>query len=328
MRLIVYFSFYLIVLRCGNVQGQTCCSGGAPLMTSFDIGTNGPDGSYLAIGLDYEYNSVNKLVDNNRRLENDPRHRSGQNLLLKIDYIHDAHWAFSGLLPMVIQQRTTFSESERASGIGDLTLLGQYSKPLGSDMSLRLSLGAKLPVGNRFRRDDRGIFLSPDMQPGTGTFDFVGRAAVLRQHFIIPNLTNLTAVSYRYNTTNPHFGDPQRQGGRRFKFGNEAILSTSFNYLFVLNAWFVLPDAGVRFRYASPNEEEGSRAPNSGGYWMLIPVGVQFQPNEGLMFRASVEFPVWEDLAGLQITTDLKVGVQIRYFLEPGTRDRDRSGID
>ncbi len=311
VKLLLFFLFFFVY----TINAQTCCSAGAPLMSSFDIGNGGGVGRYFYLGLDYTYNSVNKLVDNNRRLINDPRSRNAQNYALKVDYSHDVHWAFSTFIPWVIQNRNTFSESENAQGIGDLILLGQYSFLSALDAKWSFTAGVKFPTGRQYLVDDRGINLSPDMQPGSGTFDFFGRIAWTGHHLFIPNFNNQTSISYRYNTANKHFGDSRRMAGRYFKSGNELIFSTSFNYLWVLKSWFVLPDFGIKFRFSAPNEEERSLAPNSGGYWLQLPLGVQFQPSEKVAVRLFSEIPIQEKLNGLQITTDMKWGVQLRYFL-------------
>jgi len=295
-----------------TLTAQTCCSAGAPITSSFDIGTSDANQS-IGVQLDYEYNSVNRLIDNNRKLRNDPRNRSGHNILFKTDFNINKHWAVSAFIPLVIQSRTTFSEEENATGIGDLSLLGQFTQYFGQDYQLKWSGGIKLPTGKQYISDDRGIILSPDMQSGSGTIDFFGRIALVKQHTFIRNLTNQTAISYRYNTVNNHFGDPEKIAGRQFKFGNETIVNSAFSYSFVVNSLFVIPELGVTLRHTSPNQEQGIDASNSGGYWIRIPLGVQLKTIKNFSIRLHGEIPIKEFLDGLQITTNYKLGLQLRY---------------
>jgi len=290
-----------------SLDAQTCCSAGAPITSSFAIGTS--EARSLAFQLDYEYNSVNLLIDNNKRIENDPRSRNGQSLLYKTDFVLNQHWAFSAFIPLVIQNRTTISANERASGLGDLTLLGQYSFPFSQDGSFSISAGIKLPTGSQFITDERGINLSPDMQSGSGTLDYIGRIAFNKAHIFTNNLNLQTAFSYRYNTTNMNFGDPNGIAGRQFKFGNESQLSGIFSYSIFSPIGFWSPEMGLLFRHTSPNEEQGTNAPNSGGYWIRWPLGLAFRPDD----RLSGEIPIFQQLDGLQITTDYKLGIQVRY---------------
>ena len=293
-----------------SLQAQTCCSAGAPVTSSFDIDAS-KNKSILA-QINYEYNSVNRLVSNNEILRNDPRNRNGQNWLLKTDFVLTNKWAFTAFLPYVIQNRTTISESENANGIGDLSLLSQYTHPL-KDSQLKFSLGAKLPTGQQYLQDNRGINLSPDMQSGSGTVDFLARIAWTKTHFLIPNLNNASDLSFRGNGTNKHFGDPTKEAGRQFKFGDEIQLTSALSYLFLVKNNFIVPELGLRIRYAFPNKEEAINAPNSGGFWFNMPLGFQIKPNQNYSIRVFGEIPVHQQLRGLQITTDYRVGIQFRY---------------
>ncbi len=310
-KLLIFILSFIVGLQ---LNAQTCCSAGAPISSSFDIG--GASTKSIVFQLGYEYNSVNLLIDNNKKLNNDPRTRNGHNLLFKTDFVLNKNWAFSTFIPLVRQSRTTFSESENATGLGDLVILGQYNHLLTENLNLRYSAGIKFPTGQQYISDVRGVNLSPDMQSGSGTYDFIGRFAVLKSHLIIPNLTNQTSISYRYNTSNPHFGDPEKINGRYFKFGNETQLTSAFSYLFVAKAWFIIPELGFQLRHVAPNQEQQTDAPNSGGYWIRIPLAVQFQPNDQIGFRILAEIPIKQYLEGLQITTDYKVGFQFTYKLD------------
>ena len=307
----IVFLVYLHLCSAAT-QAQTCCSAGAPITSSFDI--NVLSERQFSFQMGYEYNSVNLLIDNNKKLVNDPRKRNGHNLLFKTDFVLHKNWAFSVFIPIVLQNRKTFSETENAVGLGDLTLLSQYTRYISGELSIKGSAGIKFPTGNQYITDDRGINLSPDMQSGSGTFDFIGRIAISKQHIFIRNLSNQTSISFRYNSTNEHFGDRDKVGGRSFKFGNEVQFTTAFSYLLVAKYWFIIPELGVQVRHVSPNQEEETDAPNSGGYWFRIPVALQLQPNERFSIRPYGEIPVMHALNGLQITTNYKVGIQFYYF--------------
>jgi len=313
LKLRYQFLSLIFCLLMGSAQSQTCCSAGAPITSSFDIA--GSNTKTLAFRLDYEFNSVNLLVNNNERLINDPRPRNGQSIVFRSDYSLNKNWAFSAFLPFVLQNRTTFSESEMALGVGDLTLLSQYTLLGSKDRKLKWNVGIKLPTGNQYLSDSRGVNLSPDMQSGTGTIDFIARMSFQKDHVFIQNLTNQLSISYRYNTRNNHFGDREKVGGRSFKFGNETLLTSAFSYLIVARTWFVLPEFGFQLRIASANEEQKTIAPNSGGTWVNIPIGVQLKPNEQFSVRLFGAIPIYQNLIGLQITTDYRVGISFAYQL-------------
>ena len=297
---------------------QTCCSAGAPITSTFDI--RGSLNRAISFGIEYEYNAVNWLVEHDNRLDNDPRRRHGSSVLARVNLSMGNRWAFGAYLPYITQVRSTFSSEQKASGIGDLTLLTQYTRPLRSG-SLKWGVGIKMPTGNHFITDEIGVILSPDMQSGSGTFDFIGRVALTREHLIVSNLYNQTDITFRYNSENRHFGDRNRMNGRRFKFGNELLISTVFSYLVIFDHWFLVPDFGVQFRHASPNQEQGLQAPNSGGDWFRLLLGVRWTADDRFVIRPFAEIPAWQRLEGTQITTNLKLGLQMQYVLDLDKND-------
>lgn len=303
-----------------RLQAQTCCTAGAPISSSLEI--NGLDSNQLSIQFEYSFNSVNRLVEDNEVIQNDPRSRSGQNLLLKMDYAVNKRLAFSAILPFVNQRRESISQEEISNGIGDLTLLAQLNLRNPSLNILEskrdqfgIGIGVKVPSGQLFHEDDRGVVLSPDMQSGSGTFDFIVRAFHQRNQFLIPNLSVFNNISYKYNTTNQHFGDKQREAGRAFKFGNEFIFKSHFFYQTLLGTSFITPDFGIQLRVSDPNEEQSINASNSGGLWINLPLGIAMLVNKKSTIRIFGEIPVWQNIDGLQITTDYRLGIQFRHLL-------------
>ena len=305
-----------------SLFAQTCCSAGAPISTSLDIANS--DSTSFGVQIEYLYNSVNWLVAENKILKNDPRKRFGQSLMLKLDYNLNRNFSFSMLLPYVSQQRETTSQKEQATGFGDLTILGQYVFRKKHENNILnttskgiagMSLGVKLPTGSKFLQDERGIVLSPDMQSGTGTVDFIARGFYQKSAFLNPNLTSLNSVTFKFNTLNKHFGDEAKLAGRQFKFGNELILKSHYYFTSVIGALFFTPDLGLQFRNIQANEEQGMEASNSGGQWLSVPLGMGFLVNHKSNIRFFGEIPIWQNLNGTQITSNYRVGIQFRYLI-------------
>jgi len=291
---------------------QTCCTAGAPLSTYISPQTEAP--GVFSLQLTYEYKSINALVLNDTRFQNDPRSRFGQNLVLKADYVLNKKWAFSLLIPGVHQSRQTISEKESSFGIGDLSTFVQRSFS-GLDQNLFVAMGLKLPTGITRHRSDSGVFLSPDMQSGSGTLDYIFSVGYQKTNFLKSGLSLDVNSYFKYNTTNESFGSSLNFNGRSFAFGNELINQVNLNYLFVKSAGFVIPDIGVKYRITSSNEEQGTIAPNSGGRWWSIPFGISLVPNESSAYRIFAEVPIYQKLDGFQITSDFSVGITFKKTL-------------
>jgi len=283
--------------------GQTCCTAGMPVGSVLGIAS---DTSSFVLNLRYEYKSINLLVDNNSRLENDPRSRSGQNISLKFDYGLSKAWAFSVIVPFIQQRRQTVSESQRSFGLGDAILLTQYSLN-----RLSLGTGVKLPTGKLSHSADSGLLLSPDMQSGSGSVDYLFRAGFSFPELFVPFLVGNLYSSYRINGVNDDFGSSATFPGRRFGFGNEYIAGFDLDYTLIGNAGFFIPHLGLQFRNTAPNIEQQVEAPNSGGSWLNLFAGLAFSPDSYKTISFFAEIPIYQNLEGLQITTDFGLGLQL-----------------
>lgn len=303
------------MLSVQQVASQTCCSAGAPLTTTFQIAEE--EKNVISTQLKFTHRSINRLVENQEVLKNDPRTRLGNNLLFKTDYTLGNRFAISAVIPYVFQSRTTFSESQSSAGIGDIMLIGQYGISIKKDTKLSFSLGTKWPTGKVSHRSIRGIVLSPDMQSGSGTIDVLFGTSLIKRDFLVKNLTSILTALYRKNTTNNNFGDSSGVGGRRFKFGDEILVDFTLAHQQVWGVWFASPYLNLNYRYATANREQGQISPNSGGQWLSIQSGVQFSPKERYSFKVYGQIPFIQSLDGLQITTDFEVGVEFNYKIKP-----------
>jgi len=295
----------------GSVLAQTCCSAGAPLTSTFQIAQE--DKNVLGTQLKYTYRSINRLVDNQEILENDPRTRLGSNLLLKADYTLSEKIAVGLVMPYVFQSRTTFSEEQASSGIGDVLLVSQYQHAIKKETTLNFSLGIKLPTGQVSHRGVRGVILSPDMQSGTGTFDFLIGSNLTKLHFLKKNVTASVGLLYRKNTTNNNFGNLENAGGRMFKFGDEFLANFTLSHQQIWGTWFAVPYLNINYRTSQANREEGQVSPNSGGHWLGSQLGLQLAPVDKFNFKIFGQTPFFQALTGLQITTDYELGIEFNY---------------
>ncbi len=302
-----------------NMNAQTCCAAGAPIGSYLEIQTG--DKRLFSFQFRYEYNNVNRLVENENRIENDPRTRYGQSFLWKLDFSLNKKLAFSAIVPFVHQSRNTISEQQSSFGIGDFSFITQYTHFKGRFRSLNISAGIKFPTGKTNHRADSQILLSPDMQSGTGSFDFIFRSSASKTFSSLPFLTSYASALFRLNGMNNDFGSTSTFVGRQFAFGDEVNSQIGARYLLTLKSGFLTPDIGLKIRWANHNLEQQQAAPNSGGYWLSLPLGVSFAPNEKKSIAFTAELPLYQKLSGLQITTAFRLGFQINYTFQKNKTD-------
>ena len=301
----------LFIITLVSAEAQTCCSAGAPVASNLGLKTSTKHKRSLSLA--YRHIGINRLVDNNETLINDPRTRENNIISLGANYTFSEKFALGALVPLVAQNRTTISESQSAFGIGDLSLVGQIKVWSKNDWLLQYTPAVKIPTGTESIRSERNIFLSPDMQSGTGSWDVINQLILVRDRIFNSAFSAKTSVSFRLNGTNSNFGSDNGIGGRSFKFGNELNWRTTISREFLAAQWFIAPDLEWQYRWADSNSEQGAPANNSGGNWVNQILGIYFTRDNIISYRTFIKFPIYQNLEGIQITTNLEWGAQINY---------------
>lgn len=151
-------------------------------------------------------------------------------------------------------------------GLGDVSLIasGLILTPkenIGwADFSQQwtMGVGVKAPTGESRIIDSEMQMVLPNMQPGTGSWDF---SAVTNYQFVKSGWGLNLDASYRYNLANKY----------RYKFGNRLLAGiTGFKQLDVSDEFSIVPQIGVEYEVASKDYNNLSRNEindYSGGYF-------------------------------------------------------------
>lgn len=197
--------------------------------------------------------------------------------------------------------------SRRERGMGDLTLLGRYtayeSNAPGQTFRVAPFLGVKAPTGRDDARDGLGR-LPPQLQPGSGSWDWLGGVVVTRQTL---DLQIDGQVSYQ-----------TKREAAGFQAGNVASLDGSLQY----RLWPRSLGGGVpAFLYGvlevnlvdgAKDRVGGTSDPNSGGTTLLLSPGLQYVTRKWIV-EAGVQIPVVQNLNGTALENDyiLTTGIRI-----------------
>ena len=224
-----------------------------------------------------------------------------------------------------------------SSGIGDLTLLGQYRfyNNRASRTELALLLGVKAPTGVTDRYADNGELFAAEFQPGSGAWDgMFGLAATKRigpwsfdanvLYILATEGTQNTdlgdrflynaAVSYRLMrgaAAAPPMKlgalpDPMWHGGSgKHQHGphQEAPSGPAVDLILELNG-----------EWHAKQVESGVKDPNSGGNTLYLAPGLRFSKDNWSSFL-SVGIPIINDQNGIQAEPEVRVvtGVAITF---------------
>ena len=212
--------------------------------------------------------------------------------------------------------RSGMSFKTRASGLADISITGLWSVFKDSNHSLHLNTGVSLPSGEIDERDDTPA--GPDsklpypMQIGSGTVDL------------------LPGITYLGNYEEFSFGAQVTGTVRLGENDNDYTLGNQFNAslwgAYNINEWI---SPSVRFAWQSLGNIDGAdpdlnpmMIPTAdpslrGGNRLDLGLGINLLVPKGSLknFRLALEllFPLYQDLDGPQLETDLTIISGIQY---------------
>lgn len=189
-----------------------------------------------------------------------------------------------------------YSHTSSNLGLGDVSALLNVvlirtadRDPLRSvQHQLQVGVGAKAPTGQYGQVDSELGIILPNMQAGTGSWDFT---AMSNYRLQASNWGLNVNASYRYNSINK----------LRYQFGQGVLTTADVLRVFSLNEDKVqlIPQMGGRFEYFDrdySNQSKRERNAYSGGYFMYASAACDvYVGSFGFQFRADV--PVSQDFA-------------------------------
>jgi len=212
-------------------------------------------------------------------------------------------------VPYQANKVTEPSGTTPMQGIGDIQLLANYMIINNADSgssawkhTLIAGGGVKLPTGKNTFTNSEGIVLS-NMQPGTGSWDFVANANYTIRY---KGWGMNTDVLFRVPTVNR----------RDYRYGNR--LSSGYSLFYWAKSASVswLPQAGVRYEWSAADYSSytyGIRNPYSGGYQLYVHTGASVYLDH-IGVQGLINLPVSENYAGGMVQSRARYEMQIQYL--------------
>ncbi len=211
-------------------------------------------------------------------------------------------WQFLGFIPYNINRQTSDDGTSFTKGLGDITIIANYNllsltSAGGTSHSLWVGGGIKLPTGG-YALDPDAMNPSANVQPGTGSYDFVTNAMYsLRLNKWTINAT----ATYRIN-----------QPAGSFEFGNR-FAAGAFLYK-TINAGTVKlnPTIGLLHEDLGKNKQDGVPVESTGGHGLLAAGGLD--ANFGRLTAGfNVQLPVYQHYSDGQTSTRVRGMIQLIY---------------
>ncbi|CAM1370626.1 conserved hypothetical protein [Tenacibaculum sediminilitoris] len=271
------------------------------------------DKGILQIGLSYDYNNLNTLNEGSKKLKDNSRLRTTNSVLLNLSYNFSQKFLIEALLTWVNQSREITSSFgdinvDETFGIGDGILLLRYMVLNNEVSSLTLGLGKKIPLGSTAKRNNQGILLNADLQPGSNAFDLVFTSRYSRSFNFRKSMNFSLRGTYRNTGVNNSY-----LGNNKYEFGNELQLYLGVSDSYLLWKQLISPSITFKYRKAGIDRINSNSIANTGGEWLFFNPSILFFIKPTISFYLKSEIPFYSNVKGTQLTPTYRFNTGIVF---------------
>ena len=303
-------AFCLIFLFCKNIaSSQTCCSGGVPV--SSNLGLPSAEGKTLQLNLSYDLNNLNTLKTEREVIDDQTRKRTTQSILLEIGYSLTDKLSIDAFFSYVRQERIiNNNDLTSTNGIGDMVFLLKYQlkNEKKNGYNFFIGAGSKIPVGASDLRNNNGITLNADLQPGSGAFDWIGWGQWSKTLDFRPSMQIASTFIFSHKGVNNNY-----LGDSEYQFGREWSWSLGVSNQLLVGKQLIQPALQFRYRDASADLFNSDALPSTGGNWLFIIPGGSIWFGKNFSLETNVEFPLFAKVEGTQVTPTYRWNIGMFY---------------
>ncbi len=307
-----YLLFLIHLIIPYNGFSQTCCSGGVPLSNNIG-GLPASTKNTWQFSLAGDLNTLSTLKEGSQELDDDSRQRKTFSALLKSSYSFTDRFFVEGLFSWVTQERIItqqagFTDYDKTQGIGDAVLLVNYTYLNKGSLKLTGGIGPKLPTGASDLKDENGLTLNADLQPGSGAWDGIFLHRIQFTNTFRKSQNYFINFTYRYAGVNNKY-----LGSEQYQFGNEVQLISGIADQFLIGS--SLFSFGLNARYRSVNKDQfnSQTLPNTGGQWLFIMPVAGWHIRSNIILGINGELPLYAHVDGTQLSPTYRINGSIYY---------------
>ncbi|MGE0588676.1 MAG: hypothetical protein AB7O48_08885 [Cyclobacteriaceae bacterium] len=294
---------------------QTCCSGGVPL-------TNNIGGLPISVkgtwqfSLGSDLNVLKTLKSGSEVLTDDSRERTTLSILGKTSYAFSDKLFIESLLSWVRQERSItqfggFTDLDVTRGVGDAVVMINYQYVRLNKLNLIGGVGPKIPTGASDVKDDNGLTLNADLQPGSGAWDMVFFHRVQAVNSNRPSQNYFLNATYRLTGTNSNY-----LGSLDYRFGNEWQVISGVADQFVIGSTLISTGLNIRFRNVRQDQIDKEPLPNTGGRWIFVMPAIGWHINPHWIVNLSTEVPLAGYVDGTQLSPSIRISGGVFYSIQ------------
>lgn len=217
------------------------------------------------------------------------------------------HWQIFGFVPYHFFEQRLNDNSLKNNGLGDISIVTYYAL-LNTGDSIRhrfrhnwyVGGGLKMPTGKSSSRDANGLSIHPNLQMGSGSWDFILSS---NYTFRFGNQGLFTDVNARYNTTNPN----------HYRFGHR--FNTTFKYFhwWELNEGVLLPSIGTYSEWITTDLELNHSIDDNAGAIHFATIGLDFYYKQ-LAINGLYQIPIVQKIGAGLVQTQQKWSLNFSFL--------------
>lgn len=310
MRLFIALLFLNFSIQTGHTQ--TCCSGGVPLPNN--LGLPASDAGTFQFALTYDLNVLKTLKTGRKTLEDDARNRKTHSGILEVGYSFTNKFSMDGFFSFVRQERTInqFGNTNfsATNGVGDAVLLLKYKiwASSGNNTVFQIGVGPKIPIGVTDKRNNLGLALNADLQPGSGAWDGILLAQLSHVLNFRPSMSLVATTTYGIKGKNRNYFDVQT-----YQFGREFQVNMGLSDRLLVGKSIIDPSILVQYRNQQADQIDGVNLPSTGGNWLFVNPNLAYWMSPDLSLNIGVSLPIMASITGTQVTPTYRFTTGVFY---------------
>ncbi len=196
-----------------------------------------------------------------------------------------------------VEDADHLGRGEHATAVGDLKLVGKY-RFWDQGVSTAFLFGVKAPTGKDSAKGKSGQKFGPELQPGSGSWDYSAGVAVSRSFG--EHLAAVTSVQYTY----------RGEGAQDEKLGD--VFRHDVGVSYAIKPAGQIPNASVVLEVETQwlnkdHSRDSNKVLDSGGTAVFIAPGLSAQFTRSISGFLSVPIPVHQDLGGAHQKTRYEI---------------------
>jgi hypothetical protein len=216
-------------------------------------------------------------------------------------------WQIFGFLPYNIFEKYELGNVLKNKGLGDISLIANYAILNTGDSvfhrfrhTLLVGGGLKLPTGKHDFKNADGTALNPNLQMGTGSFDYIASV----------NYTLRYQKQGLFTDANARINTPNTEG---YRFGNRLSTTVKYFYWQQLSEGVLMPSVGINNEFIGKDSDNNKTVGDNSGTSTFSSWGLDVY-YKNLAISTLYQIPIKQNLGDGFVKAQNRWSINVSYL--------------